>query len=485
MAHKRNYIIGNGVCQLLDKSKYPSTTTINGVTWTNNDDGTITANGAATANSTFNLIYRANLFTIIGHKYLLIGCPEGGNASSTYFLRYDSDGGTAGYDIGNGVIFTKTNEKIAYVNTRVYAGYTANNLLFKPQLFDLTEMFGAGNEPTTVAEFKTRYPDDLYSYNRLVSTCCKKMIKVANVCQLLDKSKYPATGTYEGVVYTNNGDGTITLNGTATDYTNYSLQSYIRVIAGHKYFAGFSGVGRDPYLLLYTVDTGVFDNNYPSVAGTIVTCLKNNDALYYQIKVRSGETVNNVTVKPQFFDLTEMYGAGNELTTVAEFKAKFPDDLYPYQPYCFAPIMSTNYICKTKNLFDNIVPANNCRVLFSASRAIATQITADTGTSRVFKIVSYNGSSYEVLSFIADAFTLGRVTYTFTTPEITGYKTIIFGLNGAKIDTTCQCEINLKPSTTYTFSCNFTNITQGSISWTDMQLEEGSTATPYVPYEYV
>lgn len=143
------------------------------------------------------------------------------------------------------------------------------------------------------------------------------------------------------------------------------------------------------------------------------------------------------------------------------------------------------YITTTKNLFDNIVPANNCRVLFSASRAIATQITADTGTSRVFKIVSYNGSSYEILSFITDAFTLGRVTHTFTTPEITGYKTIIFGLNGAKIDTTCQCEINLKPSTTYTFSCNFTNITQGSISWTDMQLEEGSIATPYVPYGYL
>lgn len=139
----------------------------------------------------------------------------------------------------------------------------------------------------------------------------------------------------------------------------------------------------------------------------------------------------------------------------------------------------------TKNLFDNIVPAHNCRVSFSASRAIATQITADTYTLRDFKIVSYNGSSYEVLSLITDAFTLGRVTYTFTTPEVTGYKFILFGLNGAEIGTTCQCEINLKPSTTYTFSCNFTNITQGSISWTDMQLEEGSIATTYVPYGYL
>lgn len=174
MAYKRELIINNGsltsykkllkvsdVCQLLDKSKYPATQTINGVTFTNNGDGTITVNGTATANSTFNLVYKANLLTIIGHKYLLIGCPEGGN----YYLRYDSDGGKQAYDMGNGVIFTKTNEKIAYINIRVYTGYTANNIVFKPQLFDLTEMYGAGNEPATVAEFKAKFPNEMYDYS--------------------------------------------------------------------------------------------------------------------------------------------------------------------------------------------------------------------------------------------------------------------------------------------------------------------------------
>ena len=180
-----------------------------------------------------------------------------------------------------------------------------------------------------------------------------------------------------------------------------------------------------------------------------------------------------------------MYGAGNEPTTVEEFKEKFPNDLYPYSPYCWAKIKQMRYMTTTKNLFDNIVPAANCQVSFATSRAIATQIAADTDTLGLFKIVSYNGSSYEVISWIRDVLTLGRTTCTFTTPETTGYKHIVFGLNGAKIDTTCLCEINLKPSTTYTFSCNFTNITQGSISWTDMQLEEGSTVTPYVPYGYL
>lgn len=178
--YKGRYKVSH-ICQLLDKSKYPSTTIISGVTWTNNGDGTIMANGTATANSTFNLIYKANSFTIIRHKYLLIGCPEGGEASSKYFLRYDSDGGTVGFDIGNGVIFTKTNEKAAYVNMRVYAGYTANNLIFKPQLFDLTEMYGAGNEPTTVAEFKEKFPDDLYPYSPYCWAKIKSLIYKDNI----------------------------------------------------------------------------------------------------------------------------------------------------------------------------------------------------------------------------------------------------------------------------------------------------------------
>ena len=56
-----------------------------------------------------------------------------------------------------------------------------------------------------------------------------------------------------------------------------------------------------------------------------------------EIKIRKtfdeGATFNNYVVKPQFFDLTEMYGAGNEPTTVEQFRADFPNELYDYNPY--------------------------------------------------------------------------------------------------------------------------------------------------------
>jgi hypothetical protein len=137
---------------------------------------------------------------------------------------------------------------------------------------------------------------------------------------------------------------------------------------------------------------------------------------------------------------------------------------------------------KSKNLLYRIVNEGNTTVKFGTSYAIATQISADTGAGTDFKIQGYDGTDYIWLR--GATVVLGKITATFTTPVTTGFKYIRFGVNGSKVDTLCRCEMDLKPSTTYTFTCNFTNITQGSISWKDMMLVEGSTAGEYEPYSY-
>ena len=67
----------------------------------------------------------------------------------------------------------------------------------------------------------------------------KKLIKVSNVCQPLDKSKYPATTTKAGVTFTNNGDGSYTANGTITkDWmlfyicSGYQLKNAVKLLMG-------------------------------------------------------------------------------------------------------------------------------------------------------------------------------------------------------------------------------------------------------------
>lgn len=344
-------------------------------------------------------------------------------------------------------------------------------------------MYGAGHEPATVEQFRQDFPEEMYDYSpRCFITSYKDCLKVNDYCQLLDKSKYPATTTKAGITFTNNGDGNIVVNGTCTADTSFYVGRNVALKNVHQYLLFGAPIRGTWTTIIWTVDK-LGSNDNPT--GNRYTHKGDNTTSNCYIFVAKDFVADNLVFKPQLFDLTEIYGAGNEPTSVEQFRADFPNELYDYKPYSIVPSYKKSLICKTKNLFDNIEPANNCRVSFATSRAIATQIAADTDTTGLFKIVSYNGSSYEILSWISDVLTLGRMTSTFTTPETTGYKHIVFGLNGAKIDTTCLCEINLKPSTTYTFSCNFTNITQGSISWTDMQLEEGSTATEYHPYGYL
>lgn len=141
---------------------------------------------------------------------------------------------------------------------------------------------------------------------------------------------------------------------------------------------------------------------------------------------------------------------------------------------------------KSKNLLYRIQPFVNCTVDFQTSYAVLKQTTADTYNlsfkGQLFKGVNYAG----VALFAGEPISsVGKFTKTFTTPStLPDHNTVVFGLNGATNDTTFKCVIQLKPSTTYTFTCNFTNITQGSISWKDMMLVEGSTAGEYEPYSY-
>lgn len=180
----------------------------------------------------------------------------------------------------------------------------------------------------------TSYKHEIYTSGGWLTSYKRKLYMGRTIewNQMLNKSKYPATKVYSGVTYTNNGDGTITLNGTATAITNYSLQSGISVVASHKYFCDYSHIlwGGSVSILLYSVESGVFNNAYPVGIQGMVTALKDYDKVYFQIKVNKGATVTNLLVKPQMFDLTKMFGSGNEPSTPAEFWSYFDHKLYPY-----------------------------------------------------------------------------------------------------------------------------------------------------------
>ena len=164
-------VVWNQFCDYREPSS-----SINGITYTNNNDGSWTVNGTSTgrSNKTVNtkLIYSYRY----GHKYYLRGCPIGGSYS-TYCLGlvgYSSSAYTEfvinNCDFGNGVISTPSKENTIMAGVEIIGANSASNtvtlsnMVFRPQLFDLTQMFGSGNEPT-LEECKKIFSAEYYPYD--------------------------------------------------------------------------------------------------------------------------------------------------------------------------------------------------------------------------------------------------------------------------------------------------------------------------------
>ena len=109
----------------------PNTQTVNGITFTNNGDGTITVNGTATAVA-YIIIDKRNLQS---NKYALSGCPVGGGQDKySIYMTDTSAWSNIAQDFGNGANFNLDSLKNIETRLRVAAGVTVNNLVFKPQL---------------------------------------------------------------------------------------------------------------------------------------------------------------------------------------------------------------------------------------------------------------------------------------------------------------------------------------------------------------
>lgn len=109
-----------------------STTTKNGITCTNNGDGTYTFNGTASVSTFFNLS-DGTFQNIKSGTYKIIGCPNGGSASK-YALCLDSESERIATELGSGIEFTLSANTDVKLSAWIGANIPVNNLIFKPML---------------------------------------------------------------------------------------------------------------------------------------------------------------------------------------------------------------------------------------------------------------------------------------------------------------------------------------------------------------
>ena len=138
----------------------------------------------------------------------------------------------------------------------------------------------------------------------------------------------PTVVTQAGVKFTFSDDGIITLNGTATTTGSAVSVQPVKNQKGHKYLmiANPLGVYGKDQLQFSSQSYGQDSTGH----GTIITNESSNEKWYYTLYVYEGVTYDNVKLQPQIYDLTAMFGSGNEPTTVEEFEKIFPADYYPY-----------------------------------------------------------------------------------------------------------------------------------------------------------
>lgn len=306
-------------------------------------------------------------------------------------------------------------------------------------------------------------------------TSYKSIMKVSDVCQLVPISD-KADKVVNEVTFTNNHDGGWTISGTPSTYTWYGLFLDMPLKNGHKYLN--AGAGGNTYIEIKWRDKDdvIHWEANPYTADENSRC-----------DVTLIRAINATGVKivfPQLFDLTEMFGAGNEPKTVAEFKAKFPNDYYPYSPSCFVTSFDERMPCKTKNLFDinaemhdaknpkyyievigNIVKTNydishvkhpyiEVPVEIGETYTFSCKAQRSANTINIYSRVRYPDKT--IVTYIFN----GTTTKTFTATQSSIQ--VCFGIDtGGKWDTS-QFELMY-----------------------DIQLEKGSTATDYVPYDYV
>lgn len=332
-------------------------------------------------------------------------------------------------------------------------------------------------------------PHELTSY--------KSIMKVSDVCQLVDKSKIPTTRTISGVTFTNNGDGSVTIDGTSTH--QYYSEIVIPIdgslfIPGHVYLNGTIAGDFAGFVALY----GPVAKDYIMEPQHIYTFPSGKDfnKFRYIIRVRKGMTANNYKCTPQPFDLTKMFGAGNEPKTVAEFKAKFPNDYYPYSPSCFVTSFDERMPCKTKNLFNYKNSDSTAKTI--TSNGVTLSLKNDYfelyGTQQEDKYFECSLTQFNI------PFTAGK-TYTLSLDNAIPQLAVVYFNGFYNDDTTKQLNLlrvqgtNNNPLKTFTPTKDgyFSQIVvyspkshrfSGNYNMR-VQIEENSHKSEYVPHNYV
>ena len=427
----------------------------NGITFTVNSDKTVNVNGTNDTSANSSLII--NRYDLSPGTYILNGCPSGG-ASNTYRLAIQETGSYSvlgSIDIGNGsgefTIDTTTSVQIAIF---IQKGLTINNLLFKPMLREATiaddtyEQYGASPSTDYLSKIEN--------------------LEGENICPSLN-----TTRTINGVTFTKNKDGSITMNGTATAEVNYPINvntttnTRTVLLKANSKYRMLSSYESGKYI------TQVFylKNNATTYTSSLIETVEETKAGMY-IRVYKNAVLENVTIYPQ-------------ITKGEEYK--------PYVPY-----NSLGFL----DIGENLIKAREySATVNNVERSITNGLVKLNGTmgeaaagSNAFSIIGNWTANYSAYDTSIEYIKLKAGTYTLSIHNVKGSCTegslaLVAGNTNPK---KTKAKIQLKNETSKTFTLEEESICRISVEYNvgctfnnfefNVMLNKGSQA-PYIPYQ--
>lgn len=217
-------------------------------------------------------------------------------------------------------------------------------------------------------------------------------------------------------------------------------------------------------LLLFTPDDSLIDSGYQYIALRPVR---------YDTQTRCTISVKNLMV----FDLTALFGSGNEPTSVEEFEKMFPADYYPYNAGEIVSAGVTEIVEQGKNVFDYTDKIYHGTNVNKVENGV---IYTKGLTKTVLNIPTIVGDKY-TLSFKvkSNAANQGGLRWSIQREKNTSYahdSSLIKSEVGFAANTEYQAVVTFVADTDFVSLCTIVGMIY------DVQLENGDTATNYSPF---
>ena len=412
--------------------KLYNTQTSNGITLTQNGDGSILLNGTATGDTFFRIILDE---TINEATTLSCDYKSGTISGASVYIRTRTSNNAIKYsiDVGpstaHGIQLDRKTTENYYQEITVQKGAICSNVLLEVMLLK-------GNYTGDALPLFEPYVGGTQSPNPNYPQKIKNVRGIENLFK-----PTLATTVLNGITCAANRDGTYTLNGTATADTTFTIGTDKNLIIDKTYkFLGCPNGGSNT---TYRMSWNFHNYEY----GNGLISKKTSEARNVQITIFKGITASNLIFKPMFTEDT--------LSTYND-----------YVPY------GSNYL-SFKNVGKN---------LFNYTSVLITQIKSNLRTNNIYpnsNILLKKGTyilsfpdmvmKNNIKEFGVQLFDNNTQLATLTLSN--NKKSAIFTINN-------DANINRL----YTYLDNSDN-NDATITYKNIQLEKGTVATDYEPYE--